>query len=127
MPYKNDVDKIASDRARHFRNRSKNLNYFKEYAKRPEAKTRWFELHLKRHYGLTTHEFNRLNDLQKGCCAICGKENWTQKSGRLCVDHDHDTGKVRGLLCQQCNVGLGSFEDSPSFLEGAIAYLRRTV
>jgi hypothetical protein len=50
-------------------------------------------------------------------CMICGSTN------RLCIDHDHASGRVRGILCSQCNFGLGSFRDNPIFLELAIKYL----
>lgn len=61
-----------------------------------------------------------LND-QDGLCAICGKEN----DGKLVVDHSHSEMFVRGLLCQNCNVGLGKFMDSPIILAKAIEYLNR--
>jgi hypothetical protein len=55
-------------------------------------------------------------------CAICGKpENGPQ----LCVDHDHESGKLRGFLCHQCNIGIGMFGDSPGRLAAAADYLRR--
>jgi hypothetical protein len=59
---------------------------------------------------------------QKGCCAICGvhQDNVTK---RFSVDHNHSTGKVRGLLCQNCNAGLGNFMDDISNLKSAIEYL----
>ena len=58
---------------------------------------------------------------QGGVCAIC---RLTCQSGkRLCVDHDHATGKVRGLLCQKCNTVLGKMSDSPELLRRAAAYL----
>lgn len=61
---------------------------------------------------------------QGGTCAICGKECDIHRN--LAVDHDHESGKVRGLLCQNCNVGLGHFKDNPALLQQAIDYLRRT-
>lgn len=58
---------------------------------------------------------------QGGCCAICGEP---EGKDRLVVDHDHTTGKVRGLLCRTHNVGLGHFGDSTALLQAAINYLR---
>jgi hypothetical protein len=66
---------------------------------------------------ISDDELKRLLSSQKSC-TICGKEE------RLVVDHDHETGKVRGLLCNHCNRGLGHFRDNIEFLEDAIKYLR---
>ena len=79
--------------------------------------------HLKNQYGITLEKFNEMNAKQKGLCAICGKLCKTGK--RLCVDHDHETGEVRGLLCQECNCGLGLLKDNVSILEKCIKYLTR--
>lgn len=76
---------------------------------------------LKR-YGLTVTAFEALVAAQMGQCAICG----IVPQDRMVVDHCHETGKVRGLLCRPCNAGLGIFRDSPSILEAAIAYLRNS-
>ena len=73
--------------------------------------------HLRRH-GLAIEEYNAMVDAQHGQCAICGCGD-----EQLCVDHDHSTGVVRGLLCQRCNRGLGDFRDNPSALRKAINYL----
>jgi hypothetical protein len=72
--------------------------------------------------GLTEDEYNRLFEQQGGVCAICGHTG-TGKHGYLCVDHDHKTGKVRGLLCNSCNMGLGHFGDNASILKKMIDYL----
>ncbi len=71
-----------------------------------------------------------LHEVQEGLCAICKNPETSLgstkiKAKRLAVDHDHITGKIRGLLCQRCNCGLGSFKDNPDLLKGAIEYLRR--
>jgi hypothetical protein len=59
---------------------------------------------------------------QNGCCVICGDPTPYKK---LHADHDHRTGKSRGLLCPRCNLGLGQFRDDPKLLRRAAAYLRR--
>jgi len=73
-------------------------------------------------YNLTKKEYDKIYFEQVGKCAICGTpESELNKS--LCVDHDHKTGKVRGLLCSLCNKGLGSFKDNQSNIENALYYL----
>jgi hypothetical protein len=76
---------------------------------------------LKFHYGMTLEQYDALLEEQDGLCAICGK---APKNGgqRLYVDHDHDTGAIRGLLCVGCNVHLGWLE-APGILAAALIYL----
>ncbi len=71
-------------------------------------------------YSMSEHEYIKKINEQGNLCAICLKKDKTKV---LCVDHDHTTKKVRGLLCHNCNVGLGNFKDNPKILESAIAYL----
>ena len=68
-------------------------------------------------YGLTIDNYNEMCDIQKGKCLICKQENV------LIVDHCHKSGKVRGLLCQKCNKGIGHFQDNILFFQNAINYL----
>jgi hypothetical protein len=76
-------------------------------------------------FGITLDEFNKLFEIQNGKCAICGYSDLSDKNFFPVVDHTHETGKVRGLLCMNCNMGLGKFKDNPEFLRSAINYLRR--
>ncbi len=78
---------------------------------------------LKHSFGLTVDEYDRLLEVQGGLCAICGKKCSTGK--RLSVDHDHDTGRVRGLLCMKCNLIIGHANDSVTLLRAVILYLTR--
>jgi hypothetical protein len=73
--------------------------------------------HLKQRYGIGADEFDELVRQQGGACAICRRENPEH------VDHDHETGAVRGILCFNCNGGLGQFRDSIDALVAAAAYL----
>jgi hypothetical protein len=77
---------------------------------------------------LTVEEYNRMNFKQNGLCAICGKkETRTSRNNIICnlaVDHCHITNIIRGLLCHNCNVGLGHFKDRIDLLEKAIVYLK---
>jgi hypothetical protein len=75
-----------------------------------------------RRYGLTEADWDTLLIAQAGRCGICRGETPGGK-GRWHIDHCHATGKVRGLLCHHCNVGLGNFKDDPDLLRTAIAYL----
>lgn len=69
-------------------------------------------------------EVDRLREAQKDKCAIC-REPWREGKRRYCIDHDHKTGEIRGLLCQGCNMGLGWFKDDPKRLKKAIKYLKK--
>lgn len=71
-------------------------------------------------YGITLREYERLLKKQKGKCAICGALPGRR---RLEVDHCHETDAVRGLLCEMCNRGIGTFEDNPALLLAAANYL----
>lgn len=75
------------------------------------------QLRKLRQYGLTHGHFEWLLVSQAYRCAICNEQT------DLCIDHDHETGVVRGLLCARCNAGLGMFLDDPQRLTGAIEYL----
>jgi len=86
----------------------------------PEAyATRIREKNLKR-YGITPEDYDRLLEEQQGQCAICGTPAGNR---RLAVDHHHGTGKVRALLCSDCNTALGLFQESPFRLRQALTYL----
>jgi hypothetical protein len=81
---------------------------------------------LKKNFGLTEAEYDRMLEGQNGLCAICGQAEtarWKGRTIRLGVDHCYQTGRVRGLLCNQCNRALGCFKDSVDYLRSAIAYL----
>lgn len=77
---------------------------------------------LLRAYRITQEEFEELLRRQDGVCAIC-KSGEPGGRGRFVVDHDHVTKKIRGLLCNWCNTGLGSFRDSSAYLKAAQEYL----
>ncbi len=81
---------------------------------------------LKDRFGLSLEDYTEILRLQGGRCAICNSDN-PRRQGTLnfLVDHDHETGKVRGLLCHPCNSGLGMFGDNLEGVEAAAAYLRK--
>lgn len=78
--------------------------------------------HLERKYGVTLEWYEETLVAQGGCCAVCG---YVPEKGqrRLAVDHDHETGVVRGLLCQLCNLSVGYMKDDPILLRAAATYL----
>lgn len=76
-------------------------------------------------YDMSVEEYDALLDSQGHACAICRKTEPGGK-GRWHIDHNHETGRVRGLLCAMCNVGLGNFYDDIALLGGAIKYLEVT-
>lgn len=83
---------------------------------------------LRRSFGLTLEQYDTRLVAQNGVCALCRRPETAVLKGklkRLAVDHDHLTGKVRGLLCSQCNTSLGMFGDDPSRLRAAADYLER--
>lgn len=91
--------------------RADHPDYFKHYDR-------------KRLYNIDAETFTAMLDQQEHRCAIC-RADAPSKAGTFHVDHDHTTGKIRGLLCHNCNVGLGNFRSSKVFLTAAIEYLLR--
>lgn len=88
-----------------------------------DAKTK-LAAHLRYHYSLTVDDYLALLTIQGGKCAICGvAQNDHGRWRRLNLDHDHKTGRVRGLLCTKCNSALGYFSDTPGRLRRAADYL----
>ena len=104
------------------KNRDKIRAYNRKHYKYDKAKAR--DIALRRKFGINTAQYEVMREAQKNRCAVCrtaipgGKGDWH-------VDHDHATGAIRGLLCQNCNLGLGHFQDSPRFLAAAIKYLQK--
>lgn len=94
------------------------------YAKRSR------ERHLLNAYGISSEAYEELHAAQNGVCALCGKaETKKSKNGnllRLAVDHCHETGKVRGLLCCTCNSGIGLIGDTREMALAAVKYLEKT-
>lgn len=127
MPYRDPHKKAESDKAYRAKNadslrarskawRQANLEKRREHAaKWNAANPDYYKL---RKYGIGSEDLKLLREQQRGLCAIC------EQTGELVIDHDHVTGKVRGLLCHACNKGLGMFADTPDCLVSAATYLR---
>lgn len=127
----------AVERNKQYRWRAKNPDKWREvqaranavkYAK-PDYRQRRLERDAKRLYGATPEELQAILDSQRGLCAICGgspgKIGAKGTVGRLHLDHDHRTGKLRGFLCGNCNTMLGLAKESREILLRAMGYLER--
>jgi len=104
--------------------KQRRINNIEEYRKREREQKRIYnpekrkKNQLKRDYGITLEIYKEMFNKQNGRCAICKNEFKT-----LCVDHDHLTGKIRGLLCHKCNLILGYSGDNIIILKNSIKYL----
>lgn len=104
-------------------NRERFLAYQSRYNERPSRKARDREGHLRRKFGITQGDYEAMLEAQGAGCAICGDPPPDGVS--LHVDHDHDTGVVRGLLCIRCNNALGALRESDELLLRGAAYVGR--
>ncbi len=95
--------------------------YRREYRQRPERKAADREYHLRRKYGVGLTEYEALLDAQGGVCRICGEPRPEVRT--LHVDHDHDTGAIRGLLCFRCNNAIGDLRDDYDLVRKLADYL----
>ena len=98
----------------------------------------WEEIKLKRYqryhnnpkeaiayrYKITLEQLDTLIKESMGRCAVCDKELKGLGLKGMCIDHSHENGKIRGILCNMCNMGLGKFNDNIKLLESAIKYLK---
>jgi hypothetical protein len=89
--------------------------------------------HLMRKYGISLEQYNNMFQIQNGLCGICGKKESTRRrkktegNERLAVDHCHETGVVRGLLCFKCNTAIGSLGDNEEMVMRVIFYLTNSL
>lgn len=87
-------------------------------------KFKYRDARLMADFGITREEYDHILLFQGNRCAICQSEHSDAEGREFAVDHDHFTGKVRGVLCRGCNVGLGNLRDDVSILERAVRYLK---
>jgi hypothetical protein len=97
-----------------------------EYRKNTQLTRGWAHF-LKKTYRLSPKEFYALLESQDGGCAICGRKDSGVRNRQMHLDHCHETGRNRGILCHSCNVGLGNFKNNPDRLFAAAAYLLQYV
>lgn len=94
---------------------------------REKLKSDYRTWRLKNQYGITDEDYSRMLEQQNGVCIICGKPEIRVQHGKvqpLTIDHNHETGKIRGLLCFKCNTAIGKLNDDVALLERAILYLK---
>ena len=115
---KNNKDKVREKN-------SKNHEKRKSYYQSEEGVKSSRKAHLKRMFGITLEEYDKKLNEQNGVCEICSEPEKSIRNNFLAVDHSHETGKIRGLLCTNCNRALGLFKDNIELLEKAIKYLKK--
>ena len=105
--------------------RSENPDHNQEWRAQNKLSRQEYERErtLRRHYNMSLNDYSDMLTSQGGVCAICGLPPTNGQGKILHVDHDHATGKIRGLLCHGCNTSLGHFQDNVAFLQKAITYL----
>jgi len=96
----------------------------REYYARPEVVKRMRNAYFIKTFEITLDQYDKMLSDQQGKCKICGRLGGDIRIERLVVDHNHVTDKIRGLLCQSCNRGMGLLKDSLEILGKAINYLR---
>ena len=96
----------------------------REYNSSEEGKRAQRHRHLMKLYSISLENYENVYIRQLGLCAICKTDKPGGRGNRLNVDHDHNTGQLRGLLCHYCNVGIGIMQDSVNLVEAAITYLQ---
>jgi hypothetical protein len=107
-----------------FRTKEGKSAYGKEY--REANRAEFSHRERLKNFGIDRKQFGDMLLAQNGCCAICKQPETATRNGRikaLAVDHCHETGKIRSLLCVQCNTGLGKFKDDRNLMLAAIKYL----
>lgn len=125
MAYKDKEKRNQHAKEYRLKNKEKLAAYHREkYLKNRHKRVKHsWEQRLRWNYGINAETYEVLLEVQNGVCAICGQGN--DQGRRLEVDHDHVTGKVRGLLCGRCNKVLGSCRENPKLLTAMIEYLHK--
>jgi len=115
------ADAVARVKRWRDNNRERYDSYRAEYRNRPERKRAMRDLYYRRTFGITADDVDALLEKQDGKCAICGGEPARENGWH--VDHDHNTGRIRGVLCQRCNHAIGLLDEDPERLRAAADYL----
>ena len=99
----------------------KSKSYREEFPEKAKNQVKSSKLKIK--YGISLLQFKQMKLDQNNKCAICNSEFNNPKY--TCVDHNHSNGKVRAILCHQCNTGLGMFKEDPKIFASALKYLKK--
>lgn len=122
-----EIQKRSKDRIKDDPNRLQKLREWqKRYREQNKEALRAGE--RKRKFGISAEQYAKIFKSQNGTCAICNQPETATRMGKvksLSVDHCHKTGVIRGLLCSDCNTGIGKLKDDPKILHSAIQYLRK--
>lgn len=114
------------DKPSYYKGRNeKTKSYRKQYNSKDENKQRQRNLELIKNFNITLEEYDKLLKQQNGVCAICGGKQNSIRNKNFAIDHCHTTGKIRGLLCDSCNRGIGLFKDNIELLNKSIKYLKK--
>ena len=125
-PYSSTANAVRT--RRHYKKHKEQIAIQKRTWRRrnPEQyKARYTKRNIEK-YGITVEQYHEMLKDQNSQCAICQKHS-LDLNQRLCIDHDHRTGRIRGLLCRQCNLVIGNASEKIETLLQAIDYLRRNL
>jgi hypothetical protein len=121
--YRKNRSRIRAERKAYYQLNKEQINA-RAKASRHLNRDRERNAKLRKAYGITLSEFLCMLENQGGCCYICRRLEEKSSRGRLCVDHDHKTGKVRKLLCHSCNRALGLLNEDKETIERLALYLQ---
>lgn len=117
-----DIGKKVGYRKICYNCQNKRLKVYRE-KNRDRIKNNSYKYNIKSRYNLSMNEYENMKKSQNNLCKICNGKNKKTTRDRLCIDHCHKTGKIRGLICDSCNNGIARFNEDISILKNAIKYL----
>ena len=124
MPYKNKADSAKNKRKYYLAHKKEIIEKERKRYRANLSKIQDYQMRYR--YGIGMEEYKSILSAQGNKCAICGSTKANRKSDRMHIDHNHSTGKIRGLICSNCNTALGLVKDSIETLGRMIEYLELT-